>query len=66
MKHVIIHLIVFCTAQWSILEAQTIAITNPTAWQRQELVSIDASQLGIDVSKGGVVRDALGLKESVS
>ena len=41
MKHVIIHLIVFCTAQWSILEAQTIAITNPTAWQRQELVSID-------------------------
>ena len=27
MKHVIIHLIVFCTAQWSILEAQTIAIT---------------------------------------
>ena len=43
---------------------KTITVTNPTDRQRQELVSIDASRLGIDVSKGAVVRDAFGIEQA--
>ena len=64
MKSIIINLIIFCTAQWSILKAQTITVTNTTDKQRQELVSIDASQLDIDVNKGVVVHDAFGIEQA--
>lgn len=43
---------------------KTITVTNPTDKQRQEVVSIDASRLGIDVSKGVVVRDAFGIEQA--
>ena len=43
---------------------KTITVTNPTALQRQELVSIDANRLGIDVRKGVVVRDAFGIEQA--
>lgn len=46
--------------------AQTsrLTVTNPTAMQRQELVSIDAGQLGFDAGKGVVVRDAFGIEQT--
>ncbi|MGN0234535.1 MAG: DUF4861 family protein, partial [Bacteroidaceae bacterium] len=64
MKGVVIALVIFCIVQCPILNAQTITITNPTDIQRQELVNIDASLLGINVSKGVVVRDAFGIEQA--
>lgn len=37
--------------------AQTLTISNPTAAQRSELVTIDPAALGIEAGKGVVVRD---------
>ena len=44
--------------------AQTVAITNPTAMQRQELVSIDAGKLDFPVKDGVVVLDAFGIERT--
>ena len=42
----------------------TVTISNPTAAQRQELVSIDAAALGIQAKKGVIVRDAFGIEQA--
>ena len=52
------------SAVTSMAQQTTVTISNPTTLQRQELVSIDVSQLGFDVSKGVVVRDAFGLERT--
>ena len=54
----------FIIFHFSFSIAKTITVTNPTAWQRHELVSIDANLLGIDASKGVVVRDAFGIEQA--
>ena len=42
--------------------AHTITVSNPTSAQRSELISIDATALGIDAGKGVVVRDASNIE----
>lgn len=48
----------------SLKAQQTITVENPTGLQRSELVSIDVSRLGVEVSKGIVVRDAFGIERT--
>ena len=42
----------------------TITVSNPTALQRSELVSISAAQLGVEAGKAIVVRDAFGIERT--
>lgn len=48
----------------SVMSQTTVTIVNPTSLQRQELISIDASQLGFDAANGVVVRDAFGIERT--
>ena len=42
--------------------AQTITVSNPTDAQRSELISIDATDLGIESGKGVIVRDVSNIE----
>ena len=43
-------------------EAKTITVSNPTAMQRSELISIDAAALGIEAGTSVVVRDVSNIE----
>ena len=48
----------------SFAQQVSVSISNPTSLQRQELISIDASQLGFAADKGVIVRDAFGIERT--
>lgn len=50
-------LLTFCAAG-----AETITVSNPTAQQRSEIISIDAAALGIEAGKGVIVRDGSNIE----
>ena len=43
-------------------QSVTLTISNPTAEQRSELISIDAADLGIEAGKGVIVRDVSNIE----
>jgi hypothetical protein len=55
---------IFTLALCSIKAQVQVEIKNPTALQRQEVVSIDAKGLGFDASQGVVVKDAFGIERT--
>jgi hypothetical protein len=62
MRALLLFVLIFANVVASQSQPVTVTVSNPTDWQRQELVTIDASQLGFDAAKGVVVRDAFGIE----
>ena len=62
MKKLLLSLsFIICHLSFSFAQ-QSVIVSNPTAAQRSELISIDAAELGIEAGKGVIVRDVSNIE----